>query len=110
MVHLLCPIQDSAGYKNGQDESDAIPVNGSFHNGVVGCTSPDLLLTPSIEVSPVSTLEKPRHSVSLDDLDVRREEVRQSLSPPLLMAGSALTPGRRSMEALRKVHYTHSVG
>ncbi len=94
-------IQDS-GFKTGHDESDSIPVNGSFGSGVVGCTSPDFL-TPSIEVSPVSTLEKkPRHSVSLDDLDVRRDEVIRSLSPPLPVTGSTLTPGRRSMEALKK--------
>ena len=59
-----------------------------------------------------------RHSVSLSGLDachVVNDEMpdvqspvdtpRQSLSPPLpsMLAGSALTPGRKSMEALKKV-------
>ena len=58
-----------------------------------------------------------RHSVSLSGLDACHDNdempdiqspvdtPRQSLSPPIpsLLAGSALTPGRKSMEALKKV-------
>ncbi|XP_064384734.1 rap1 GTPase-activating protein 1-like isoform X3 [Halichondria panicea] len=95
-------VFDESGYRNGHDEADTITVSSSFTNGVLGSTSPELL-PPSIEVSPESTLQKPRHSVSLDDLDIIRDEVRQSFSPPPLMAGSASTPGRRSMAALKRM-------
>ncbi len=108
LYDFLYHVQET-GYRNGHDETDTITVSSSFTNGVLGSTSPELL-PPSIEVSPESTLQKPRHSVSLDDLDIRREEVRESLSPDLLMAGSALTPGRRSMQALKKVRIVLIVG
>ena len=96
------PLQDSVGCQNGFDNTDTIPVDGTFANGVLGSTSPDF--SPSIEVSPVNTLES-RHAHSTNGLDEGGddEEGCGSLTPSLPMIGSTLTPGRKSMEALKKV-------
>lgn len=106
MTH--CNAQQES--QSGVDDTDTIAINGCLTNGLLGSTSPELLpLTPEAspdhtpDVSPESTLEKPpRHAHSMDDLDSRCEEVRRSLSPTLPRTGSVLTPGRKSMEALKK--------
>lgn len=67
-------------------------VNGSLPNGDLCST----LEVPAIEVSPSET---PVNGYD-EDSSITREG---SLSPPAIEAGSAVTPGRRAMEALRKV-------
>lgn len=92
-------------------------MNGSLPNGILGSASPDMYM-PSIEISHSCKLESsgPRLAISLTGLDIQddlagshspSDTPRQSLSPvmPPLSAGSALTPGRKSMEALKKVQF-----
>ena len=67
-------------------------VNGTLPNGDL-CSTPE---APAIEVSPS---ESPVNGYD-EDSSITREG---SLSPPAIEARSAVTPGRKAMEALKKV-------
>lgn len=71
-------------------------MNGVILNGdsCSDTSTPDI---PAIEVSPSYT---PPASIHDDDSGTTREG---SLTPPALGARSVLTPGRKAMEALKKV-------
>lgn len=77
------------------DQGPATPVNGMIHNGDAcsDMSTPDI---PAIEVSPSDT-----PPASIPDEDTAARDI--SLTPPALGARSAVTPGRRAMEALNKV-------
>ena len=76
------------------------PVNGAIPNGDIcsNTSTPDI---PAIEVSPS---DSPPISFQDDDSSTARED---SLTPPAIYAGSAVTPGRRAMMALQKVRMLH---
>ena len=71
-----------------------IVINGGIPNGDV-CSSGSISDLPTVEVSPSVT---PPGS----DASTPRET---SLTPPANGARSAVTPGRRAMEALKEVWY-----
>jgi hypothetical protein len=101
-LDLLSKVQDNRydnqryvprpGSGRSTDQIDHGPANGVIHNGDTcsDTSTPDI---PAIEVSPSDT---PPTSIADEDRD-------NSLTPPAMGACSAVTPGRRAMEALNKV-------
>ena len=79
-------------FLDSSPQIDHGPANGVIHNGDTcsDTSTPDI---PAIEVSPSDT---PPTSIADEDRD-------NSLIPPAMGARSAVTPGRRAMEALNKV-------
>lgn len=82
------------------DQGIITPVNGVILNGDLGSntSTPDI---PGIEISPSNT--PPIQGEDCTTATTPAAGREDSLTPPGLRSRSAVTPGRRAMEALNKV-------